>query len=849
MKKRNFFIMIAALLGFCFDNAASVVTPGISRDLASERKATISNVIYNLKLDLDSLPSADVNGSIDIDFNFRPNDQPLQLDFTGKELKSLLVNGQEVADKDWREGHIVVAPALLLEGDNRISAGFIASDRALNRNPDYLYTLFVPNRAHSVFPCFDQPDIKASYRLTLSLPAEWKAVSNSPVEAESLADPSSGLKTIQFGPTEPLSTYLFAFAAGKFDYRQYSNNGRTIGAYHRENDPDRFAQLDEIFSQVENSLLRLEDYTGIPYPFAKYDLVILPGFQFGGMEHTGATFYNDNTIFLGKNATGADRLRRAMVISHETAHMWFGDYVTMEWFDDVWTKEVFANYFAAMLTRELLPEFDHDLEWLRTYMTPALDQDRSEGSTPIRQKLDNLKNAGLIYNNIIYNKSPLMMGKLAEITGEENFKKGIRKYLNDHAYGNATWDDVVAALSVFSEADLDDFSRVWVYEAGMPQISFDAEKSRLIVRQIDPRGRGIVWPQTFEVLVVGDGESEKVSVCFDGNSDTVDIPLNLSSEVSLIIPTADGRAYGLLTVNQRELERLMADFLQPDGIISTLAPVGKLSTLMMLNENYLAGKIPSKHWLDFLIDALAQTSDSQMLSALTSYVGPGLLDISADSAAEFENKFFNLAETHSQSQASTLILRTLIPAFRSDLTADKFLGIWQTGTSPLLSEDDFSEMALQLAIAMPDSADSIISTQRERISNPDRLRKFDYLSRAAVNDTQALDDLFESLRDPSNRLIEPWTRGVLALLNHHSRQDRSVKYIIPALEMLPEIQATGDIFFPAGWASSLLAGYRSADAAGLVKRFLQGNSEMNPLLLNKVLQAASRLFIVSSFHR
>ena len=142
---------------------------------------------------------------------------------------------------------------------------------------------------------------------------------------------------------------------------------------------------------------------------------------------------------------------------------------------------------------------------------------------------------------------------------------------------------------------------------------------------------------------------------------------------------------------------------------------------------------------------------------------------------------------------------------------------------------------------MPDRADSIISTQRIRIDGSDRLRKFDYVSRAAVSDTLALDSLFESLRDPANRLVEPWTLSVISLLNHHSRHDRSVKYIIPALEMLPQLQATGDIFFPANWAAWLLGSYRSKDAAERVESFLTDNSDMNPLLLNKVRQGASRL--------
>lgn len=837
---KRIIFLLAVVLTFVSGISAVTIEPGVSLDLARQRKGNISNVVYNLSIAIDSLNEVNPTGVICIQFDYKPDREPMQIDFTGEEVKRVNVNGKNIDNPVWKDGHIVIEPAYLKAGKNNVEVEFTSAGRALNRNPGYMYTLFVPNRAHSVFPCFDQPDMKASYNLTLSVPSSWKAVSNSPV-LSSEEDGTSKMRTIKFGSTEPLSTYLFAFAAGEFEYSQHTKDGRTIGAYYRETDPDRLAQLDEIFSQVESSLTQLEDYTGIAYPFAKYDLVILPGFQFGGMEHTGATFYNDNKLFLGKSATSDDHLSRAKLIAHETSHMWFGDYVTMEWFNDVWTKEVFANYFAAMLVRELLPEFDHDLEWLRVYMTAALDQDRSDGSTPIRQELDNLKNAGLIYNNIIYNKSPIMMGKLAELTGKENFKQGIRKYLSDHAYGNATWDDLVTALSAYSDKDVENFSKVWVYEARMPEIRFEYKDGKLIVRQIDPRNRGIVWQQNFDV-VVSDGERTRtVTVAFDGSGDNVEIPLDFENEPTLIVPTADGRAYGLLTMDSGLLEQLMADALSSEGVVAGLRPVGRLATLMMLNENYLAGNISTPAWLEFLINSIENNSDSQMLSALTRYVGPALLDLPAEEAAEFEKRLFMIGESHPLKQGKTMVLKKLIGSARSPQSIGMLFDMWKNGESELLGKDDFSDMALQLAVVMPENADSIISVQRERIGGGDRLRKFDYISRAAVSDNDGLDSLFESLKASENRLVEPWTLSLLALLNHPARHDRSVKYIIPALEMLPDIQATGDIFFPANWSASLLGSYRSKEAAENVARFLEQNNSKNPLLLNKVRQGASRL--------
>ncbi len=170
--------------------------------------------------------------------------------------------------------------------------------------------------------------------------------------------------------------------------------------------PEKVKQLDKCFAEAAWSIRWLENYTGIAYPFSKYDFVVLPGYQFGGMEHPGAIQFNARTIFLGAQPTEDDELRRFQLISHETAHMWFGDLVTMRWFDDVWTKEVFANFMASKMAADQFPHVNHELNFLKDHYPLALSIDRTEGTHPIQQQLDNLKNAGLLYGHIIYHKAP-----------------------------------------------------------------------------------------------------------------------------------------------------------------------------------------------------------------------------------------------------------------------------------------------------------------------------------------------------------------------------------------------------------------------------------------------------------
>ena len=330
-------------------------------------------------------------------------------------------------------GHLVVPAESLKRGENIVEIAFTAGDEALNRNDEFLYSLFVPARASQAFPCFDQPDIKGSLSLTLEIPAAWAAVSNAP----EIGRETAGRSRRRCGSARraALPTYLFGFAAGKFSVERGERNGRAFHMYHRETDAAKVAANREtIFDLHQQAIDWLETYTDRKYPFQKLDFVLLPAFQFGGMEHAGAIFYNAPYLFLDKTATQNQHLSRANLIAHETAHMWFGDLVTMKWFDDVWLKEVFANFMAAKIVNPTFPDIDHELRFFLQHYPSAYDVDRTAGTNPIRQKLDNLKDAGSLYGPIIYQKAPIVMRQLEQILGPDELRDGLREYLTRFAF-------------------------------------------------------------------------------------------------------------------------------------------------------------------------------------------------------------------------------------------------------------------------------------------------------------------------------------------------------------------------------------------------------------------------------
>ena len=265
----------------------------------------------------------------------------------------------------------------------------------------------MPANAHTAFPCFDQPNLKATYELSLSVPKEWKAVTNYNIKKEA----NKGDKTLfEYDKTAPISTYLFAFAVGKFEVATATVDGYKMNMYHRETDAEKIERnTPEIFDLHAKSLKWLENYTKIAQPFQKFDFVLIPAFQFGGMEHPGAIFYKSESLMLEKTATESQQLSRNSLIAHETAHLWFGDLVTMDWFNDVWLKEVFANFMAAKMVNPNFPEIDHDLRFLLGHYPAAYSEDRSEGTHPIQQQLDNLQDASSLYGRLIYQKAPIVM--------------------------------------------------------------------------------------------------------------------------------------------------------------------------------------------------------------------------------------------------------------------------------------------------------------------------------------------------------------------------------------------------------------------------------------------------------
>jgi aminopeptidase N len=819
---------------------AELVAPGVSLALAEHRAATIGALQYDVDVRVPRQRGEPLAGSVTLRFEWHdPAGLPVVLDFQDprQRVRSLRVNGEALEPHSVNNHLVIPAGALRHGAGNEVHLEVELGDGPLNRQDDFLYTLFVPDRAHHALPVMDQPDLKARFTLTLDVPDGWRAVANGRLLSDSPAEPDR--RRLTFAETDLIPTYLFAFAVGEWERVERQPGGRTMVLYHRETDERRVADnLDAIFELHIAALEWLEEYTGIPYPFDTFEFVAVPSFQYNGMEHPGAVYYRASSLFLEPSATQAQLLGRASLIAHETAHMWFGDLVTMAWFDDVWTKEVFANFFAAKIVNPAFPEIDHDLRFLMAHHPAAYAIDRSRGPNPIRQPLENLAEAGTLYGPIIYQKAPIVMRQLERLIGEEAFQDGIRAYLERFAFGNATWPDLIEILDARTEHDLSEWSQVWVEEPGRPTITVVRDGSGVRLVPSDPAGAGRAWPQTLDP-VAGIGAVAAPLAPVDVGAAPVPLDGAPAGPGAWVLPDGRGYGYAHFRLDAASRAALLG------AVPGMTDPLHRASALLALWDAALYDDLPPHDLLTLLIDRAAREDEQQILSRAL-----GMLDTAfwmmlcpderASRAAHIEDVLLTRLAAGGPATLQAALFDALRGIALTPAGVEHLRAIWSGEREVpglVLGEADRTAAALALALREAPGWRQILDAEAEAIENPERRQRFAFLRPAVDAEPAVREAFFESLRQRGNRAREPWVQAGLGYLNHPLRAEHAARFVRPALEMLEEIQRTGDIFFPQGWIGSVLSGHASPEAVAVVNGFLDEHPDFPPRLREKVLQA------------
>ena len=845
----------------------SVLTgQGISRELAITRARTIRDVRYDLSLDVTARDSAP--GTVTVTFR-RAGDGAAILDFRGRHLEAIIVNGASIARSAFNGAHIDLPASALKVGENVVRINFVADIasagasiiRATDRSDgrDYLYTLLVPADANQLFPCFDQPDLKARVTFTLRARPSWTVIANG---ALLRTDTSDVALVHHFAETQPLSTYLIAFAAGPWHRASSTVNGRTISVFVRASRAKE-ADLDTLLALNQRALGWMEKYFARPYPFAKFDFVLAPAFPFGGMEHPGAIFYNEDRFIFRERPTLPRVLGRYSTVLHEVAHQWFGDFVTMKWFDDLWLKEGFATYMAAKALNDLEPASE---AWKTFYLSnkpAAYGVDQTAGTTPLWQQLGNLDQAKSNYGAIVYNKAPSVLKQLNYLVGDEAFQRGVQQFLARHAYGNATWRDLLAAVGSAAHRDLTAWGRQWMLRPGMPEVETrltwqngHVGRVQLLQRPVQPlvSGQGS-WPLKARVyaaysaaacpkcLVAPDSISRYTTIDIELRGAVTEVPWRTHGvEPQFIYPNADDYGYQLVQLDSMSRRRLLG------GALATVAdPMLRAMLWGTLWDEVRAARLHPARFVALVLRDLPKETDEQSVPSQLGRLGRAmnayLVDEGRDSLQFPVERF--LWSGAGDVTRSYGIRRAYLDAFvnisrspaalarlRDVLTADSAAG--DVVRDPLRWEIVTHLMVLGTA-----DAAARLSAQAARDSTSDGRRRAFTVGAARGSATTKAEYFRRYFADST--LNEDWASGSLGVFNALDHQALTRQYLRPALDSLPFIQANRRIFFLGSWLGAFLNGQSDALALDIVQQFLREHPKLPLDLRQKVLQNTDEL--------
>ncbi len=836
---------------------------GVSHTLAVERAGRLSGLDYKIRFTLE--PHASKTRASEVIRFSDSGSGDLAIDFRDGTLESATLNGRELPTRTVND-HLMLPAAELRKDANELemayTANVAAAGKAITRYQDrddgkeYLYTLFVPMDASMAFPCFDQPDLKAKFALEVSAPNAWKVIANTDAQSVTPGDTNT---TWVFPETRPISTYLFAFAAGPFE-SVHPAAGQPRLFVRKSQVARAEAEAPQVQAIAARGITYLSDYFAQPFPFPKYDLVLIPGFPFGGMEHAGATFLNEDGVLFRTAPTESDRFRRNILVLHETTHQWFGDLVTMRWFDDLWLKEGFAQYMAYRALAALEPQQNPWKHFYEEIKPAAYGIDETQGTTPIFQNIVNLKDAKSAYGAIVYQKAPAVLKQLEFRVGEQTFRDGIRAYLKDHAYANAQWSDLIEAFKAHGATDLDAWADAWIKHRGMPQVDVSWACARgkmtdLTLRQHDVLKSDTVWPISNQITLQYDAKTGLRSRVIRADW----------SGASFAVKEAEGRACPAFVFSNNSDEaygRFLLDAKSEPGAAQELlhTPLAKQDPLLRtmlwgaLWENVHVAKSSPRGYVELALQALPAEEDESLARIQGGRVATTFHAYMTEAGrASLVPRMEAIAQDrmiHAPTLGMRIVsFRTFTGIAETPKALGEIKGLLDGSASvpglTLRSLDRWNMVGHLVAMNDPQAAD-VLAREKARDTSGEG-QKYAYAVEAGAPDATVKARYFdEYLRVPGQGAAvstvrqEDWITQSLRPFNGWNQTALTAPYLTRALDALPEVKLHRKIFFLGAWLGAFLDGQNSASAQATVHAWL-ARKEMDPDLRLKVLEASDEL--------
>ncbi|MER7073460.1 aminopeptidase N [Terrabacter sp. NPDC000476] len=658
---------------------------------ARERSSLLTVTSYAVDLDLDQ--GAEVFGSrTSVRFTCAHPGADSWVDLKARSVETVSLNGRPLDPADVADGRL---PLRDLAADNELvvaaTMAYSHDGQGLHRatdpadDRDYVYGHLFLDAAPSVYACFDQPDLKAPYDVTVRAPLDWIVLGNG-------AATQSGAGTWHLETTKPLATYFMTVCAGPYVSVRDEHDGVPLGVHARASlrEPlERHAA--ELFDVTKRSFDYFHDLFGIRYPFGEYHQVFVPEFNAGAMENPGCVTFRDQYLYRGA-ATRDELLTRANTVSHEMSHMWFGDIVTMKWWDDLWLNESFAEY---MSHRCLVDATDFTDAWVDSSIVRKVwgyGAERSPSTHPVAgvEALD-AQSALQNFDGISYAKGAATLRQLIAYVGDDRFIAGVRAYLTDKSYGNGTLADFLAAIETASGKDLTAWSRAWLLTADRDTISVEVQEQggvvgSAVVHRESPADRAADRPHAFDVAGWTDGR------------EVARVRTTVSADETVLAELEGGPVPALLLPNASDLTwaRVRLDDATVAGLREQLSQVpdeqARAVVWSALVDGVHGATVDPRDFLDVFDAAWPVETNSSILTRVASYAEHRVVPFfvpraeQADALARLNRAGTALLERATPGTTESLAAARLVAGTSDD---EALLQAWADGQGlPAGLEDD-----------------------------------------------------------------------------------------------------------------------------------------------------------------
>jgi aminopeptidase N len=587
----------------------------LTREEARRRAELIQTPLYDISLDL-TRDTDTFTCEATVHFLCQEPGANSFIDFLAPSVDSCELNGEEVPKEAFNGARITLtnlrdANELHVLGTcdyQNIGAGMCRFKDPVDHKT-YLHTQFETFDAHRMFPCFDQPDLKASFTFTVLAPSEWVVVSNNPGQAQPVAG-KENIKRWTFGATPKMSSYLTAIVAGPFHGVRDRHGDIDLGIFCRQS-LAQYLDPEEIFTVTKQGLDFYGQAYKYPYPFQKYDQLFVPEFSAGAMENIGCVTFNEAFVFRSK-VTEAVREDRANAILHEMAHMWFGDLVTMRWWDDLWLNESFATFMSVLAQVEATRFKNGWVTFANQYKAGARRQDQLPTTHPIAADVPDIESVYLNFDAITYNKGACVLRQLVAYVSQDTFLRGVQRYVKQRQYSNASLSDFLSDIEAGSGRDLKAWSKLWLETAGLntlrPLATTQGDTNgSLSIQQEAPAEFPTIRPHR---LAVG---------LYDRNSTELHlrkrVELDVADENTPVAELAGEPPADLVLVNDLDLTyakiRLDERSLQTasEHLAQLSDPLARAITWAALWDMLRDGEIPARRYLPLILNNIHGETD------------------------------------------------------------------------------------------------------------------------------------------------------------------------------------------------------------------------------------------------